>query len=894
MQRLIAALTLAVLFCGMLCIPASADPGDPGPGKNVLVLNSYHPEFVWTDGQSDGIIDTLKRSGLNVTITVEYLDWKNFPDARHLANMATLYRDKYHDRPFDVILTTDDAALTFVLDHRADVFGDVPVVFSGLNNYDLLLPGQRLNVTGNIEEISPELTLSSVFLLFPTTSRIYILYENTETGCGIAERIRHAEPGYRDRAEFIYITNITFDEMAATARTLPADSVIISAFTRDSTGRVMDHDRVMMLLTKEAQVPVFSMYEMAMGHGAIGGAILSGYHEGEVAGEMAVRILSGEPVSAVPVNDCSTSIYVFDQKQLDRFGVPGDRLPKGSVIINRNPDILDEYFLEVVITAMAMIVLIIVVIFLVMNIRSRKKAEADLLQNIDKRIAAEHDLRRSEERYRQLFDSSPVMLWEEDFSEGKKYFAMLRSSGIIDFRTYFESHPEEVKKCAGLVRIIDVNQATLTGMGAKRLEELTRALPQIFTDESLATFREELIRLAEGELQFWGETRHLTLDGRTISVLIQMTIAPGYEESLGRVLFSFLDITERKKMETELRQQFHFLQELLDTIPNPVFFKDTEGRYLGCNRAFEVIAGKTRDGIIGKRVNDLWQKEFSDIYYQSDCELFKNPGVQVYESSLQAANGTLHTVMFTKATFHNPDGSVRGLIGVISDITERKMTEVALQRVTKKLNLLNQITITDIQNAVFSLAGYVELERRLPLDDTLQHYLEKQAQIVKTITDSLRFARNYQDLGLHPPVWQNVGHVFIFGISHLDLSTLQREVRLEGLEVYVDPLLENVFFTLAKNTLLHSGTATRVELFFEEHPEGLIIIYSDNGRGIPADKKEVIFERRLERKTGMSLYLAREILAITALTIRETGIPGCGVRFEIFVPRGSYRFTSPE
>jgi len=84
----------------------------------------------------------------------------------------------------------------------------------------------------------------------------------------------------------------------------------------------------MMLLTKEAQVPVFSMYEMAMGHGAIGGAILSGYHEGEIAGEMAVRILSGEPVSAVPVNDCATSLYVFDQKQLDRFGVPGDRLPK--------------------------------------------------------------------------------------------------------------------------------------------------------------------------------------------------------------------------------------------------------------------------------------------------------------------------------------------------------------------------------------------------------------------------------------------------------------------------------------------------------------------------------------------------------------------------------------
>lgn len=885
---------LAVLFLCIAIFPVSALQDQPGQVQSVLVLNSYHPTFVWTDGQSDGIVNALTKSSLNLSISVEYLDWKNHPDKENLDALAHSYKHKYQSKPPDVILTTDDAALSFVLDHRSDIFGDAPVVFCGANNYALIPESRRANLTGKTEEISPEKTLSSVFMLFPKTNRIYVLYEDTETGKGIAARIRNAEPAYRNRAEFTYVSNITFGEMAEYVRSLPEGSVIISAFTRDSAGNVMDHDKVMQLLTKEARVPIFSMYEMAMGYGAIGGSILSGPHEGEVAGQMAIRILKGEPVSDVPVNTDATSIYVFDQVQLDRFSVPSQNLPPGAVIINREPGILDLYFTEVLVTGIAMTLLIILVIFLTVNIRIRRKAESDLLRNIEKRIAAEQNLRTSEERYRQLFESSPISLWEEDFSEGRVFFESLKASGVHDFRAYFDNHPEDVIKCAGLVRIIDVNRTTLTQIGAKSKEELSAILPRIFTEESLLTFREELIRLAEGELQYKGQSTHLTLDGKKISVLIHMTVAPGYEQSLSRVLFSFLDISERQRMEEELRHQYRFLQELLDTIPNPVFYKDIQGIYLGCNRAFEEATGRKKEEIIGKTVYAIWPKDTADGYFTSDNELFKNPGVQVYESSLPGPDGTCHTVIFTKATFHNPDGSLQGLIGVISDISERKRTEVGLQQATKKLNLLNQITLTDIQNAIFSLSGYCELERRLPLDETFLHYIEKQVQIIKNITDSLQFAKNYQDMGLRPPVWQNVGQVFIYAISHLDLSRLSREVTLNGLEIYADPLLENVFYSLAENTLIHARTATRIAVFYHESHDGLVLIFEDDGGGIPVDLKERVFERRYDKKTGLGLYLAREILGITGITIRETGTPGSGARFEILIPRGNYRFTNKE
>lgn len=886
-SRVPALIVLFVCLC-LLAVPAGAAT-DPAREYRALVLNSYHPTFIWTQGQSDGIIDSLKESGLNITISVEYLDWKNNPHQENLDNLARIYRDKYRDRPFDVILPTDDAALNFILEHRADIFGDTPVVFCGVNNYDLLNETERRNMTGNIEEISPEKTLASVFMLFPSTGTIYVLYEDTETGQGITDRIRREEPGYSGRAEFIYITNITFADMAAVSRTFPEGSVIISAFTRDRNGVVMDHDRVMQLLTKESSVPVFSMYEMAMGHGAIGGSILSGHQEGAIAGEMAVRVLQGEPVSSIPVNDRPTSLYVFDQDQLDRFGVPAGNLPEGSVVINREPGILDLYYTEVVSAVVIIFILFGCIIVLAANIRKRKAVEAELRQNIDGRARAELDLRRSEDRYRQLFESSPVSLWEEDFSEGKAALDRLRAEGVTDFRKYFHEHPDKVSHMAALVKILDVNQATLALMGATGKDELYAGLPRIFTPESLETFREEIICLAEGGQRYTTETTHLTMQGEKISAIVSMSVAPGYEQSLGRVLISLLDITGLKRAEDELRRQVGFLQELMDTIPSPVFFKDTEGRYLGCNRAFEDLCGHGRQEIVGRTAPDIWPEEYARVFTESDRKLLASPGIQEYESELVDTHGISRNVIFCKATFQDPDGSVRGLIGVIIDITERKRAESGLRQATKKLNLLTQITHNDLQNAVFSLAGYLELQSRQPLQETLKAYTEKETAIVKNINDLLNYAKNFQNLGLHPPVWQHAEHVFIFAISHLDASKITRKSSLGDLEVYADPLLENVFFTLVENSLVHGEHVTTITLSCRQSPEGISLFYEDDGVGISADRKEQIFTRRLESRQGIGLHLTREILSITGITIRETGEPGKGARFEIGIPRGGYR-----
>ena len=140
------------------------------------------------------------------------------------------------------------------------------------------------------------------------------------------------------------------------------------------------------------------------------------------------------------------------------------------------------------------------------------------------------------------------------------------------------------------------------------------------------------------------------------------------------------EIEERKQAEVKLRQQKNSLEALLETIPNPVFYKDAAGIYTGCNRAFEEFIGKSRLDIIGKTVYDLGPKEIADKYFEMDSALFEKPGKQHYEWKIKRTDGVFRDVIFDKATIADSAGKALGLVGVISDITERKQSEQALRK----------------------------------------------------------------------------------------------------------------------------------------------------------------------------------------------------------------------
>ena len=166
------------------------------------------------------------------------------------------------------------------------------------------------------------------------------------------------------------------------------------------------------------------------------------------------------------------------------------------------------------------------------------------------------DRRMSEEKFHELFEACPISLWEEDFSSVKEYFNELRFKGISDFKKHFIDHPDDVVKCAGMVKILRVNEATLKLYNAKGIQEIVNGLRHIITTQSISTFRDELISLAEEKTQFSSKIENKTLNGETIHVNVLCRVVPGYEETLAKVLVCIVDLTPEKKLrETLLKSQ---------------------------------------------------------------------------------------------------------------------------------------------------------------------------------------------------------------------------------------------------------------------------------------------------------------------------------------------------
>lgn len=148
------------------------------------------------------------------------------------------------------------------------------------------------------------------------------------------------------------------------------------------------------------------------------------------------------------------------------------------------------------------------------------------------------------------------------------------------------------------------------------------------------------------------------------------------------------EMNMRAKTEAKMHEQYRFVQTLLHTVPNPIFYKDTDGRYIGCNRAFEQFFGMPKEALIGRTVYDMGPKQIADKYFEKDNELFQQPGTQVYEGKVKDKNGVLKEVIFNKATFNDESGNIAGLIGVIADITKRKQMEQSVKESEERFRSL--------------------------------------------------------------------------------------------------------------------------------------------------------------------------------------------------------------
>jgi signal transduction histidine kinase len=214
-----------------------------------------------------------------------------------------------------------------------------------------------------------------------------------------------------------------------------------------------------------------------------------------------------------------------------------------------------------------------------------------------------------------------------------------------------------------------------------------------------------------------------------------------------------------------------------------------------------------------------------------------------------------------------------------------KQFQNAIRESNRKLNLLSSITRHDVANQLTVVQGYTQLAALRKPDPVTTDFLAKIASAVDMIQHQIEFTRTYQDLGAQAPAWFRVEEA----IQSVQPPEISLDCTCNSYEIFADPMIAKVFFNLFDNAVRYGGRVTTITARCERVGDKLVITFADNGIGIPLNEKQKIFKKGFGQHTGFGLFLAREILAITGISIHETGTHGKGARFEITVPEGAYR-----
>lgn len=372
--------------------------------QNVLIINSYSQNHDWSAQECEGVLKALGGDE-NVTLFVEYMDWKQHPDEGNLTQLYNIYKYKYAAKKIDMVITTDDAALIFAIKHRQELFSDAPVVFGGVykETSHILLAGVS-NVTGIYEAADPLGTITAAQKMRPGVKEVYVVHDKTESGQTFGNMAMVASAVADSSLVLHDLSDYSFDEICQIAAKLDSRSIILmDAYNQDISGSAQSIENFASRLCKVSAVPVFTTAESLLGHGPIGGSLLSPKLHGQMLGSLAKEILDGQDINATPRVEEKSVYYAFDNKVLQKFAIPPERLPQNSKIINKPFSIYETYKTELQIIGAIFLLLIGLICYLVHNINLRKKMEACLLLNNERQTALYEEMAASEETLRQNF-----------------------------------------------------------------------------------------------------------------------------------------------------------------------------------------------------------------------------------------------------------------------------------------------------------------------------------------------------------------------------------------------------------------------------------------------------------------------------------------------------------
>lgn len=377
---------LAVILFVLLCIEGSfpVNAKETGRGR-VLFISSYSYAWETIPQQIEGIKKSL---GDDVTIDYKFMDTKNVDTAE---NVHLFYKSlSYYLSQvpaYDVIIVGDDAAYNFVLVYRK-IFGNTPIVFEGVNNVSKALAmDYNPNVTGIIENQTYGNTIALAKKIYPEAAHIVAIVDNTVTGLSARKEFYSYKDEFPD-LEFSDINASEFSQkdLIKSVESFDESTILLYILcSNDKDGNVYASAESVQMLSSRAHIPMFSGISIGMGKGLLGGEIVSHEEMGEIAGEMALKILNGEPCENMDVITDSPMTYCFDETVMKRFGISRSMLPDDAKIINHEETFMEQYGKVIRITSVIGGIMVLFIIWLVRDNMHKRKVN-DTISSLNKKL----------------------------------------------------------------------------------------------------------------------------------------------------------------------------------------------------------------------------------------------------------------------------------------------------------------------------------------------------------------------------------------------------------------------------------------------------------------------------------------------------------------------------
>lgn len=680
----------------------------------VLILNSYHQIYFWTDGIMQGIREVFDTAAMPVDFYVENMDTKRFFNGQkgtHLSLLKEVYREKYATIHFDVIISSDNDAINFLVANRKELFPGTPIVFCGVNNFtDAMLAGNH-DITGVVESLDREDTLNIALALHPDTKNIALITDRATTGLGNRTQLEQLAGQYAKKAQFLFLDQtgegLKFDELLAKVVNLPKDTVIFySDFHIDRDGRIfIDQSQVAEAISKRSGLPIYTTYASVFGPGTIGGKLNNPVFQGKTVGQMAVRILRGEPVAAIPIQRESPNKFMFQYDQLQRFGLLKTKLPDGSIIVGRPVSFYEEHKAKIWGIAILLVLQAIVIYLLAQNIRQRKRSTNKLA------------------RWAQIFEHAQ---W-----------------GIA----VGDPHTET---------LISMNSAFATMHGYTVAELIGLPVVSMYAPEALTELPDH-IRLANETGHHTFESLHLRKDGSSFPVRMDVTVAKDEEGTILYRVVNVQDITEHKKTQEALVKSEERLRVSTELAKVAVWEYNCMAKSITRSRNYDHLFGIK------------WQEScdihvFISAVHPDDRELFNEiilkatapGGSDQYSFDFRVVHPdqSIHWLTVVGQVVER-DAEGHGIIvcGCLIDISSRKEVELAHQeserfnRALFKSSVIGLAlcrmdgSLIDVNDAFATILGRT-VEETLKLnywDITPKHYAEQEARQLKSLQTTGRY-----------------------------------------------------------------------------------------------------------------------------------------------------------